>query len=112
MEYYSDIKNNEFIKFLGKWVYLEDIILSEVTQSPKKSCEDSKCSRRELSSGDFSDHPTLSSACVGHRKVKGRQCQSLHMCINAQITCTYDENRGWWWRGTGSLFLFKMSLIH
>jgi sulfur transfer complex TusBCD TusB component (DsrH family) len=29
------IKNNEFIKFLGKWVYLEDIILSEVTQSQK-----------------------------------------------------------------------------
>ena len=31
MEYYSVIKNNEFIKFLGKWIYLEDIILSEVT---------------------------------------------------------------------------------
>jgi hypothetical protein len=30
MEYYSDIKNNEFMKFLGKWMYLEDIILSEV----------------------------------------------------------------------------------
>jgi hypothetical protein len=33
MEYYSAIKNNEFMKFLGKWMYLEDIILSEVTQS-------------------------------------------------------------------------------
>jgi hypothetical protein len=33
MEYYSAIKNNEFMKFLGKWIYLEDIILSEVTQS-------------------------------------------------------------------------------
>jgi hypothetical protein len=31
MEYYSAIKNNEFMKFLGKWMYLEDIILSEVT---------------------------------------------------------------------------------
>jgi hypothetical protein len=39
MEYYSAIKNNEFIKFLGKWVYLEDIILSEVTQSQKKSLD-------------------------------------------------------------------------
>jgi hypothetical protein len=28
MEYYSAIKNNEFMKFLGKWMYLEDIILS------------------------------------------------------------------------------------
>ena len=31
MEYYSAIKNNEFIKFLGKWMELENIILSEVT---------------------------------------------------------------------------------
>jgi hypothetical protein len=29
MEYYSAIKNNEFMKFLGKWMYLGDIILSE-----------------------------------------------------------------------------------
>jgi hypothetical protein len=35
MEYYSTIKNNEFIKCLGKWMDLEDIILSEVTQSHK-----------------------------------------------------------------------------
>ena len=33
MDYYSDIKNNEFMKFLGKWMDQEDIILSEVTQS-------------------------------------------------------------------------------
>ena len=32
MGYYSAIKNNEIMKFLGKWMYLEDIILSEVTQ--------------------------------------------------------------------------------
>jgi hypothetical protein len=25
MEYYSTIKNNEFMKFLGKWMDLEDI---------------------------------------------------------------------------------------
>jgi hypothetical protein len=31
IEYYSAIKNDEFMKFLGKWIYLEDIILSEVT---------------------------------------------------------------------------------
>ena len=29
--YYSAIKNNEFMKFLDKWMYLEDIILSDVT---------------------------------------------------------------------------------
>jgi hypothetical protein len=37
MEYYSAIKNNEFMKFLGKWMGLEDIILSEVTQSQKNT---------------------------------------------------------------------------
>jgi hypothetical protein len=33
MEYCTAIKNNEFMKFLDKWMDLEDIILSEVTQS-------------------------------------------------------------------------------
>jgi hypothetical protein len=33
MEYYPSIKNNEFMKFLGKWMYLEDIILSEVKKT-------------------------------------------------------------------------------
>jgi hypothetical protein len=37
MEYYSAIKNDEFIKFLGKWIELENIILSEVTQSQKNA---------------------------------------------------------------------------
>jgi hypothetical protein len=37
MEYYSAIKNNEFMKFLGKWMGLESIILSEVTQSQRNS---------------------------------------------------------------------------
>jgi hypothetical protein len=39
MEYYSAIKMNEFTKFLGKWLDLEGIILSEVTQSQKNSNE-------------------------------------------------------------------------
>jgi hypothetical protein len=33
MQHYSAIKNNEFMKFLDKWMDLEDIILSEVTHS-------------------------------------------------------------------------------
>jgi hypothetical protein len=37
LEYYSATKNNEFMKFLGKWMYLEDIILSEVIQSPENT---------------------------------------------------------------------------
>jgi hypothetical protein len=37
IEYYSAIKKNEFMKFLGKCLDLEGIILSEVTQSQKNS---------------------------------------------------------------------------
>jgi hypothetical protein len=35
MEYYSAIRNNEFMKFLDKWLYLEDVIFSEVAQSQR-----------------------------------------------------------------------------
>ena len=35
MEYYSAIRNNEFMKFLDEWIELENIILSLVTQSQK-----------------------------------------------------------------------------
>jgi hypothetical protein len=35
MEYYSAIKNNDFMKLLGKWMELENIMLREVTQSQK-----------------------------------------------------------------------------
>jgi hypothetical protein len=34
---YSDIKNDEYMEFLGKWMGLENIILSEVTQSQKNT---------------------------------------------------------------------------
>ena len=37
MEYYSSIRNDEFMKLLDKWMDLEDIILSEVTQSQKNT---------------------------------------------------------------------------
>ena len=37
MEYYSAFKNDEFMKFLGKWMELENIIPGEVTQSQKNT---------------------------------------------------------------------------
>jgi hypothetical protein len=37
MEYYIVIRNNEFMKFLGNWMDLEDIILSEITKSQKNT---------------------------------------------------------------------------
>ena len=35
MEYYTAAKNNDILKFEGKWMDLENIILSEVTQAQK-----------------------------------------------------------------------------
>jgi hypothetical protein len=37
MEYYAAIKNGEFMKFIDKWMDIEDNILSEVTQSQKNT---------------------------------------------------------------------------
>ena len=37
IKYQSTIKNNEFMTFLGKWMDLENIILSAVTQSQKNT---------------------------------------------------------------------------
>jgi hypothetical protein len=37
MEYYSVVKNNEFMKFVGKWMEQDNIILSEATQSQKNT---------------------------------------------------------------------------
>ena len=35
MEYYAAIKNGEFMSFVGTWMNLETIILSELTQEQK-----------------------------------------------------------------------------
>jgi hypothetical protein len=35
MEYYTAIENKDILSFAGKWMALENIILSEVTQTQK-----------------------------------------------------------------------------
>jgi hypothetical protein len=35
MEFYSAMKKNEILSFVGKWMELENIILSEVSQTQK-----------------------------------------------------------------------------
>jgi len=35
MEYYSAIKDEDIVSFAGKWMALENIILSEVTHTQK-----------------------------------------------------------------------------
>jgi hypothetical protein len=34
---YSTVKNNDFMKFIGKWMELDNIMLNEVTQSQKNT---------------------------------------------------------------------------
>ena len=43
-EYYPAVKNNETMKFAGKWMELEKIILSEVTQTQNDKCTHSQVS--------------------------------------------------------------------
>jgi hypothetical protein len=35
MEFYSATKKNEILSFVGKWMELENIILSEISQTKK-----------------------------------------------------------------------------
>jgi hypothetical protein len=35
MEYYSALKNKDVLSFAGKWMELENITLSEITQTQK-----------------------------------------------------------------------------
>ena len=58
MEYYSAIKNNEFMKFLGKWMELENIILSGVTQSEKNTLTDIS-PKLGIPKIQFTDHMNL-----------------------------------------------------
>ena len=35
MEYYSALRRKEIVKQAATWVHLEDIVLSEISQTPK-----------------------------------------------------------------------------
>ena len=35
IEYYSDIKKNKIMAFSGKWMELENVMLSQISQFPK-----------------------------------------------------------------------------
>jgi hypothetical protein len=49
MEFYAPIKKNEILSFAGKWVELENIILSKVSQAQKmKNCMFSLICRLEI----------------------------------------------------------------
>jgi len=64
LKYYSAIKNNDFMEFIDKWMELENIILSEVTQS-----QENTCGIHSLISGYYpkcSNYPR----CTEHMKLK------------------------------------------
>ena len=75
MEYFSAIKKNEFLKFLGKWMDLEGIILSEVTQSQKNSHD-----MYSLISGYYPrnlEYPRYKIQFAKHMKLKKNKEQSV-----------------------------------
>ena len=73
MEYYSAIKTNEFMKFLGKLMYLENTILSEVTQSQKNTHGTHSLISRYL------EYPKIQFA--KHMKLKKKEDQSVDTLI-------------------------------
>jgi hypothetical protein len=73
MEYYTTIKNNEFMKFLCKWMDLEDIILSEVNQSQKNTRN-----MQSLISGYMSQKFRITKIQFAkHMKLKKKEDQSV-----------------------------------
>jgi hypothetical protein len=74
MDYYSAIKNNNFMKFTGKWIDLENIILSEVTQSQKNTH-----GRHSFISGYSAKIPTIQ--VTDHMKLKRKEDQRVDASV-------------------------------
>jgi hypothetical protein len=67
MEFYSVTKKNEMLSFAGKWMELENIILSEVSQTQKA---------KATHSPSYADYRPKTNAAIlwdtGH--IKGKLC--------------------------------------
>ena len=71
MEYYSAIKSNKFMKLLGKWMELENIILSEITQSQENiHGMHSLISGYKLKSSDYPRYNSLTTRNSRRRMTK------------------------------------------
>ena len=78
MEYYSAIENNDLMKLLGKWMKLESVILSEVTQSQKNMhCMHSLISEYKPKSSEYS----YNSQTTDHMLIKKKEDQSVEISI-------------------------------
>ena len=70
MEYYSAIKSKDILSFAGKWIELENIILSEVTQ-PQKDMH----GMYSLISGSKPKNEVQNAQDIIHRTQKGQQVE-------------------------------------
>jgi hypothetical protein len=70
MEYFLALKNNEIMKFFVKWMQLENVILSELTQSQKNTQ-----GMYSLISGQILRVPMIQ--FTDHMKLKKKEDQSV-----------------------------------
>ena len=74
MEYYSTIKNDKIMAFAGKWMKLENIMLSEVSQSQKTQRTNDLADKRMM---------THNVGWEGRGEVKNnRMCQTSLLYVN------------------------------
>ena len=91
MEYYSASKNNEFMKFLGKRVELENVILSEATQSQKSTHgyaltdKWTLAQKLKINKSQFTDH----------RKLKKMEDQSGGALVPLRNGTKYSQEQLW-----------------
>jgi hypothetical protein len=77
MEYYSAIKNNDFTKFTGKWLDLENINLSVVTQITKEHTKYVLTDRWILGK----DHGIPRIQLMDHMKLKRKEDQRMDVSV-------------------------------
>jgi hypothetical protein len=70
MEFYSAVKKNEILSFAGKWIELENIILSKISQAQK--------AKNHMCSPSHADYSLKTNVVIlldmGH--TKGRLCKA------------------------------------
>jgi hypothetical protein len=101
MEFYAAIKKNEIVLFAGKWMKLENIILSEVSQVQKaKGCIHMEntdpiqinailCIHRNIY-----EHVSKSGTKAGGREVeKSKTTEVPHICAGRRQECVENFKR-------------------
>jgi hypothetical protein len=81
MEFYSATKKNEILSFTGKWMELENIILSEVSQAQKaKNCMFSLiCYHRPKTNAAYGTWVTLRRGHSMGKRGQGKKTTNLNV---------------------------------